>query len=221
MAEYFNPLLPLRTGVEPFSISTGIPAGGQAEISGYLHSLRTQGFCCIERVIPDEQVDRVRASVQEGYRLIKEAIPHGTWNVVPRAAQAGDDDVKPMHPPAINQICFNPEFREHLVNPRMLAVAQAMLDTHVRISQTETEKGRPANSQQIDWRFWHSDWPHDLSAYGPSDAEPWRHCGAVRQPFPDVCMALSTVWFLGPDDVSSTNGGESLAESSAAHEKSN
>ena len=47
-----------------------------------------------------------------------------------------------------------------------------------------------------------------VSAYGPTEAEPWRHCGAVRQPFPDVCMALSTVWFLGPDDVEFANGGE-------------
>ena len=75
------------------------------------------------------------------------------------------------------RICFNPLFRECLVSPRMMDVARAMLDTHLRISQTETHKGRPANSPH--GRSWHSGWPHDLSAYGPNDEEPWRHCGAA------------------------------------------
>lgn len=57
---------------------------------------------------------------------------------------------------------------------------------------SETRKDRPAGVNHR--RSWHTDWPHDLSSYGPSDKEPWRHCGAVSQPFPDVCMALSTVW---------------------------
>lgn len=178
-----------------------------AEISGYLRSIREQGFCCIERAIPAAQVGEVRESVIEGYRRIKEALPHGTWNVVPRDSNEPDKvtGVHPMHAPAVNEITFNPVFRNYLIEPRMMAVATGMLDTHLRISQTETHKGRPAHSEH--GRSWHSDWPHDLSAYGPNDREPWRHCGAVRQPFPDVCMALSTVWYLGPEDVGSHNGG--------------
>jgi len=46
-----------------------------------------------------------------------------------------------------------------------------------------------------------------LTAYGPNEKHPWEHCGAVAQPFPDVCMALSTVWYLGPEDVTPFNGG--------------
>jgi hypothetical protein len=206
--EYTNPALPLPSDVLPYSVSTGIPQGGQEEISGYLRSIREQGFCCIERVIPAAEVGAVRESVIEGYRLIKEALPHGTWNVVPRGSPGYEPDeagVLPMHAPAVNEITFNPLFRNFLIDQRMLAVAKGMLDTHVRISQTETHKGRPAHSAH--GRSWHSDWPHDLSAYGPNDEEPWRHCGAVRQPFPDVCMALSTVWYLGPEDVSAANGG--------------
>ena len=134
------------------------------------------------------------------------------WSIPHSEADDGDDGdepdeagVLPMHAPAVNEITFNPLFRNFLIDQRMLAVAKGMLDTHVRISQTETHKGRSAHSAH--GRSWHSDWPHDLSAYGPNDEEPWRHCGAVRQPFPDVCMALSTVWYLGPEDVSAANGG--------------
>ena len=87
-----------------------------------------------------------------------------------------------------------------------------MLDPHVRIMQTEVNKSsrpaeRPITDEQRQRRGWHSDWPHDLTAYGPNEAHPWKHCGAVAQPFPDVCMALSTIWYLGPEDITPHNGG--------------
>eukprot|EP01052_Picozoa_sp_SAG31_P010990 SAG31_NODE_612_length_13548_cov_171.183285_7_plen_221_part_00 len=163
--EYVNPALPLHPDVIPYSCSTGIAQCGQEEIAGYLRSLRTQGFCVIERVIPDDKVDAVRESVREGHRLIKSALPHGTWSVVPKDSpdyKLSEDGFRPIHPPVVNEITFNPLYRKYLIEPRMLAVAKAMLDTHVRISQTETHKQRGANSPHV--RSWHSDWPHDLSA---------------------------------------------------------
>ena len=56
----------------PYSISTGIPSGGDAEIEGYIESLRLQGFCVIDRVIPQDQVDAARHSVLEGRVLLQE-----------------------------------------------------------------------------------------------------------------------------------------------------
>ena len=44
----------------PYSIGTGIPKHGAAEIEGYLESLRIQGFCVIERVIPEDEVAAAR-----------------------------------------------------------------------------------------------------------------------------------------------------------------
>ena len=89
-------------------------------------------------------------------------------------------------------------------------MASELLDTHLRIAQTEVSKDRmpgPAGAHvPAGARSWHTDWPHDLTAYGPSAQEPWRHCGAIAQPFPDVCMALTTIWYLGPEDVSPHNG---------------
>ena len=54
-----------------------------------------------------------------------------------------------------------------------------------------------------DAREWHTDWPHDLPGYSGDD--PRRTSGAIRQPFPDVCMALTMVWML--DDVDEESGG--------------
>ena len=56
----------------PYSIGTGIPKGGDQEIGGYLQSLRVQGVCVVERVIPEDQVNTVRESVHEGRRLLQQ-----------------------------------------------------------------------------------------------------------------------------------------------------
>ena len=204
----------------PYSIGTGIRRGGDAEIEGYLESLRVQGFCVIERVIPEGQVDRVRESVHRGRLLLqqdREAERNRRLDLERGSnpdAQVGSDRVRPPLAPnaELCDIARNETFAEYLAERRVLRVARAMLDTHIRILQTEVNKsskpvGEPLSEQQLRRRGWHSDWPHDLSAYGPNSEEPWRHCGAVAQPFPDVCMALSTVWYLGPEDVTPYNGG--------------
>ena len=54
----------------PYSIGTGIPKHGDAEIEGYLQSLRIQGFCVIERVIPQDEVAAARDNVHRGRELL-------------------------------------------------------------------------------------------------------------------------------------------------------
>ena len=69
MAKHLNLDERLR---RPYSIGTGIPKGGDVEIEGYLQSLRVQGFCVVERVIPEGQVSTVRESVYRGRRLLQQ-----------------------------------------------------------------------------------------------------------------------------------------------------
>ena len=69
MSEHLNLDERLRV---PYSIGTGISKGGDAEIEGYLQSLRTQGFCVVERVIPEDQVDAVRENVHRGRELLQQ-----------------------------------------------------------------------------------------------------------------------------------------------------
>ena len=214
-------LLPLDDRLQlPYSIGTGIPGGGDAEIEGYLQSLRVQGFCVIEGVIPEDQVSTVRESVYRGRRLLqqdREAERSQRIELEHRRnpdSQIGEGPARPpMAPDAeLCDIARNETFAEYLAESRVLRVAKVMLDTHVRILQTEVNKsskpnGEALSEKQLRRRGWHSDWPHDLTAYGPSSHEPWKHCGAVAQPFPDVCMALSTIWYVGPEDVTPFNGG--------------
>ena len=204
----------------PYSIGTGIPKGGDAEIEGYLQSLRLQGFCVIEQVIPKDQVSTARESVHRGRQLLQQdrEVERTKRLELERQnnpdAQLNDGPVRPPTAPhaELCDIARNETFAEYLAESRVLRVARAMLDTHIRILQTEVNKSsrpaeEPLSEQQLRRRGWHSDWPHDLTSYGPNSEEPWKHCGAVAQPFPDVCMALSTVWYLGPEDVTPYNGG--------------
>ena len=214
----------------PYSIGTGITKGGHAEIQGYLQSLRVQGFCVIERVIPEDEVTTARENVVRGRELLLEdrKLERRRRIELERQRNPGaeiDDSPRrldnwranpawpPLPPDAeICDIARCEVFAEYLVEPRVLNVARAILDPHIRIMQTEVGKStqpaeKPISEEQRRWRGWHSDWPHDLTAYSPNDKHPWRHCGAVAQPFPDVCMALSTIWYLGPEDVTPFNGG--------------
>ena len=206
----------------PYSIGTGIPKGGNAEIEGYLQSLRVQGFCVVERVIPEDQVSTVRESVHRGRQLLqqdREAERSKRIELERRRNPDSEIGSGPVRPPMapnaeLCDIARNETFAEYLVEPRVLRVAKAMLDTHVRILQTEVTAslgvskptGEAFSEEQLASRRWHSDWPHDLAAYRTSGEE-WNLAGAVAQPFPDVCMALSTIWYLGPEDVTPYNGG--------------
>jgi hypothetical protein len=206
----------------PYSIGTGIPKHGDAEIEGYLQSLRIQGFCVIERVIPKGEVTAARDNLLKGRELLlkdreleHQRNPEAEIDdSLKRLDHWRADPVRPPLPPQA-EICDTARcevFAEYLAAPRVLKVARSILDPHIRIVQTEVNKSsrpakKPISEEQLQRRGWHSDWPHDLTAYGPNDEQPWKHCGAVAQPFPDVCMALSTVWYLGPEDVTPFNGG--------------
>jgi ectoine hydroxylase-related dioxygenase (phytanoyl-CoA dioxygenase family) len=221
----------------PYSLSTGIEAG-EAEVPGYLRSLREQGFCVVDHTIPPAELRRVRDSVLASQSRVREqhlreateffdahgiehekgSMTHGNSGRPSSGQVVWEPDAArpPKPPPCLNQIAENMVFAQHVAEPRVLAVARAMLDPHVRIAQTEMYKAAPAAQESArpdgqEYRSWHTDWPHDLSAYLHSDLsgfsqEPWRNAGAVAQPFPDVTMALSTIWYLGPEDVSPHNG---------------
>ena len=54
----------------PYSIGTGIPKHGDAEVAGCLQSLRIQGFCVIERVIPEDEVAAARDNGLRGREML-------------------------------------------------------------------------------------------------------------------------------------------------------
>ena len=80
-------------------------------------------------------------------------------------------------PPAeLNDIAMQARFAEYLAEPRVLAVAREMLDTHLRIAQTECNKSRAPTGEafteeQLRRRGWHSGNAAALSLWAFSKSE--------------------------------------------------
>jgi len=128
---------------------------------------------------------------------------------------------RPPKPP--NDIVWMPEYANYLAHPRVTAVAKRMLDDHLRIAQLHTKILHTINTSGKSRSFfgydmfglprlygggenvreWHTDWPHDPSAYGSDN--PDENAGCIRQPFPDITMCLVMIWYL--TDVDETSGG--------------
>ena len=138
-------------------------------------------MCVLDNVIPPERIQAVRDEVD---RVTREA----TDETAGRATHKGQADALSQ-----NLIARMPLFREYLAHPTVLNVARQMLDDHVRMAQINlrTIRGDEGDLKGgVAWaathtrhsREYHTDWPHDLSAYGGDNAD--RNAGAIRQPFP-------------------------------------
>ena len=190
-------------------------------VAGCTESLRRYGFTVIDHVIPPDQVAAVRDEV-----VAAESIISGNIAAI-RDLQSGKSgkaippvELRPVrragHPPKPpNDIVRLPRYARHLANPVVTALARRVLDDHLRIAQLHlriiaadrpdgTPGGfGPVQSRGREFRGWHTDWPHDLSAYGAGD--PFQNVGCVRQPFPDLTMCLVMIWYL--TDVDAESGG--------------
>lgn len=158
----------------------------------------------IDHAIPPEDVESVHAECVEATEKIQ-----SMRRAAIAARKIGDGGEVTR-----NELHFLPKYAKHLGGAHMTAVARAALDSHVRIAQLHVrhvppnqavDTRKPSNSDIMasgrSKRGWHTDWPHDLSAYGQGE----NNGGAVRQPFPDICMCLSMVWYL--QDTDSESGG--------------
>ena len=190
-------------------------------VAGCAESLARYGFTVIDHVIPTGQVDAVReeavaarATIDSNLAAINE-LQSGT-NPTP----ANNVELRPVrrvgHPPKPpNDIVWMPRYAQHLASPVVTAVARRVLDEHLRIAQlhlriieADRPDGTPGGFGAVarrgrDVREWHTDWPHDLSAYGRGN--PLHNAGCIRQPFPDVTMCLVLIWYL--TDVDADSGG--------------
>ncbi len=199
-------------------------------IQGCTDSLNSYGFCVIENAIPASQVDEIREEILTAQKAsarniegIKNLFDQEGLDAEQALAQAATGNIKlrPVrrvgHPPKPpNDIVWMPKYAQHLANPVITSVARRVLDDHVRIAQLhpriiETDKvdGTPGGFGSVklrgraNTREWHTDWPHDLSAYGSDNAE--QNAGCIRQPFPDLTMCLVMIWYLS--DVDENSGG--------------
>eukprot|EP01043_Picozoa_sp_COSAG02_P021106 COSAG02_NODE_1061_length_14864_cov_7.878090_9_plen_338_part_00 len=157
------------------------------DAAAIVRELRSTGFAVLPGVIPPEHVPQVRAELDPD---------RGPAAAACEAAHAlpHDDPLRYR-----SQITYCPLFARWLAHGPLLEAARAVFcDQHVRVAEVEFfHKSRDASTGTPTHRGYHTDWPHDPGSGAA--------VGAVSHPQPDVCMSLSTIWYL--TDVSSTRGG--------------
>ena len=217
-----------QTRAYAFNAAT-VPA--EEVVEGCADSLSRYGFCVIDNVIPTSQVETIRHEVKTAQSIIARNTkalrdllgPDGLnkQELLKNPTAANKVELRLVrrvgHPPKLpNDIVWMRQYAQHLANPFVTAVARHVLDDHLRIAQLHLriiEASRPDGTPggfgavkyrgRADSREWHTDWPHDLSAYGRDD--PGRNVGCIRQPFPDITMCLVMIWYL--TDVDENSGG--------------
>ncbi len=122
-----------------------------------------------------------------------------------------------------NDIIWMPNYAKYLSNSKLIQLLSNLLDDHMRIVQLHPKIIPPSNTKNLlnveigndnlgmprlykgppNARDWHTDWPHDPSAYGGGN--PNENIGFIRQPFPDVTMCVVIIFYL--NDVDEKSGG--------------
>ena len=150
-------------------------------IAGELAQLDREGWCVLERIIPEPKIDRVRTHVDAAHEKARAEYEALGGKIGRQTGPEGE--------PGVCLIAYLPEFAPYLGDARVLALTKAVFGGHVRIAQTEFKTQAP-NREDLDWRGYHSDWPHDLT-----DRD---RAGRIAQPFPNLTMQLSVLWMLSP-----------------------
>ena len=192
-------------------------------ITGCSAAIERYGFCVVDNVIPFGHIEGIRIEAEKAETLVEtnaHAVREGLKQGKSLHELAKEDgiELRPVcrrgYPPKIvNDIVWLPKYAAFLANPTITAIARAVLDDHLRIGQLHlrhiagaSEDGSPGGwfgNGRSDLRAWHTDWPHDLSAYGGGN--PNTNVGCIRQPFPDVTLGLTMIWYL--TDVDENSGG--------------
>ena len=202
----------------------------EVTLEGCADSLSRFGFCVVDNVIPENEVDAIRDEVVSAQAISARNIlaiedlseERGLeGQALLEAGRENGLELRPVRgvglpPKPPNDIIWMPRFARHLANPVTTAIARRVLDDHVRIAQLHPRIIASEDSDatgggfglvkfdgRANTRRWHTDWPHDLAGYGGDDPE--TNAGCVRPPFPDLMMCLVMIWYL--TDVDEDSGG--------------
>ena len=113
-------------------------------VEGCSRALRLYGFCVIDHVVPEPDVERVRDEIVEATELIP---------ANDKAAREGDPSAlrRPTRLPGnspCHQVLFLPQLAEFLAHDAVTGVARETLDEHIRLAQFNTRPIRAAARSQ-------------------------------------------------------------------------
>ena len=117
---------------------------GMMNMDQMLLHLRIDGWCVLEGIIPDSNVEAVRKSVEATVAAHRSSnAPEGIGFV-----------------PGL--IGLDQSFAPYLADPRLMNIAEALLGHHVRVSFTSGMINYPGNKRG----GWHADWPFNQKNAG-------------------------------------------------------
>ena len=152
----------------------GDPRGESKELA---RRLSVHGWCLIDDVIPDPEIEPIRDALVEQVRCQRRE--HERHLAAARAAGhvVGSTGVEVCQ----DVISSVPRVAPYLADPRILGAVRAVFGPWVRITSTSGIVTRPGNSRGR----WHADWPYNqkIGSHLPA-------------PYPDAVLHLSSIFML-------------------------
>ena len=153
-------------------------------------NLREHGFAVLDNIIPPEHTEAVRLEVEQVTRMItQDQRPDRDQKPAADGLLQRPMTSQTMNPAGNdrsgrnNPIGLLPLFRDFHAHPVLLDIGRQLLDDHLRLAQInyrsiqgESADGNPGGFGALanrgkQKREWHTDWPHDLNAYGGGNPE--------------------------------------------------
>lgn len=129
----------------------------------------------------------------DGWCVIEDVIPTDRVETVRQATQATTEKHRnPNAPPNIGHLSglinYDQSLAPYLAHRNLLDLIEGVLGPHVRISFTTATINEPGNARG----GWHADWPFNQ-----------RNAGAIKSPYADLPMHITTIWMLSPFNADS------------------
>lgn len=151
-----------------------------------MRRLDVNGWCLIEGVIPDGEVDKIREAV-----LAEEASRRDEREAVLAKIRAQGHRISVTGVGSFNGLIEAiPEVASYIADERILNAAEGLFGPYFRVSTVDGLVNRPGTGRG----YWHSDWPFNQTVESH-----------IPAPYPDAVMHMSSLFMLSSFNVE--NGG--------------
>ena len=144
-----------------------------------LRHLDMDGFCILEGVIPQNDVDEVLDEVEEAVSENKQRSDQMQANVRARGHRIGATGVAALNG-LINHV---PRFGQFLADRSIVDPCESVFGPYVRVSSVGAVMNHPGNAGG----YWHSDWPFNQTV-----------ASHIPAPYADAVMHVTAIFMLSP-----------------------
>ena len=137
------------------------------------------GFCTIEGVIPEDDVDEVREEVEDAVSGNRQVVERLQANVRARGHRIGATGVAALNG-LINHV---PRFGRYLADRSIVDPCESVFGPYVRVSSVGAVTNHPGNARG----YWHSDWPFNQTV-----------ATHIPAPYADAVLHVTAIFMLSP-----------------------